>query len=157
MKWLNPDMLCSFGDDQVRIELGPQIIELDCTDKNLRDEVTSPHYRIGGIDAYGRVIRPDEAEVLAQKNPVGKVGKGEKMYCVDWRSKHVPHIWKVYQWQPTEQTETISVESENEVDDQDNPVLVDKVVPVSKFVKVGERADKAEAIVWAEELLEGMI
>ncbi len=127
MKWLNPDVLCSFGDDQVRIELGPQIIELDCTDENLRDEVTAPHYKIGGIDAYGRVIRPDEAEVLVQKNPVGVVNKGEKMHCVDWRSKHVPHVWKVYQYDG------------------------------ERFIQVGERADKAEAIAWAEELLREMI
>ncbi len=127
MKWLNPDVLCSFGDDQVRIELAPQIIELDCTDENLSDKVTSPHYKIGGIDAYGRVIRPGEAEVLVQRNPVGVVNKGEKMHCVDWRSKHVPHVWKVYQYDG------------------------------ERFIQVGERADKAEAIAWAEELLGGMV
>ncbi len=127
MKWLNPGVLCSFGDDQVRIELGPQIIELDCTDANLSDEVTSPHYKIGGIDAYGRVIRPQEAEVLVQKNPVGVVNKGEKMHCVDWRSKHVPHVWKVYQYDG------------------------------ERFIQVGERADDAEAVTWAEELLREMI
>ncbi len=127
MKWLNPDVLCSFGDDQVRIELGPQIIELDCTDENLRDEVTAPHYKIGGIDAHGRVIRPDEAKVLVQKNPIGIVNKGEKMHCVDWRCKHVPKIWKVYQYDG------------------------------ERFIQVGERADKTEAVAWAEELLGGMI
>ncbi len=45
-KWLN-DCLCSLGNDTVRVELGPQIIELDCTEANLDDEVTAPHYRIG--------------------------------------------------------------------------------------------------------------
>ncbi len=154
MKWLNPGMLCSFGDDQVRIELAPQIIELDCTDENLRDEVTAPHYKIGGIDAYGRVIRPNEADVLVQKNPVGSVNKGEKMFCVDWRAKHVPHAWKVYQWQETDQTQTISVESE---DDEGNPVFADKIVPVSRFIKVGELVEQAGAIALAEELLEGMV
>ncbi len=138
MKWLNPDVLCSFGDDQVRIELGPQIIELDCTDENLRDEVTSPHYKIGGIDAYGRVIRPKEAKVLVQKNPVGAVHKGEKMFVVDWRSKHVPHVWKVYQWQ-----ETADLNPDDE--------------PIFKFVKVAERADRVEAMVLDEEILGGMI
>ena len=138
MKWLNPNVLCSFGDDQVRIELGPQIIELDCTDENLSDEVTSPHYKIGGIDAYGRVIRPQEAEVLVQKNPVGVVNKGEKMHCVDWRAKHVPFVWKVYQWQ-----ETADLNPDDE--------------SIFRFIKVGERADKAEAIAWAEELLGEMI
>ena len=132
MKWLNPEVLCSFGDDQVRIELGPQIIELDCTDENLHDEVTAPHYKIGGIDAYGRVIRPDEAEVLVQKNPVGVVNKGEKMHCVDWRAKHVPHVWKVYQLQETD----------------DGP---------NRFIQVGECADKAMAITSAEELFRGMV
>ncbi len=138
MKWLNPDVLCSFGDDQVRIELGPQIIELDCTDENLSDEVTSPHYKIGGIDAYGRVIRPNEAEVLVQKNPVGAVHKGEKMHCVDWRAKHVPHAWKVYQWQETA-----------DIDPDDKPIF--------RFIKVEELVDKAEAIATAEELLGGMV
>ena len=155
MKWLNPNVLCSFGEDQVRIELGPQIIELDCTDENLSDEVTAPHYKIGGIDAHGRVIRPDEAEVLVQKNPVGAIGKGQKMHCVDWRAKHVPHVWKVYQWQETDQTEIVSVEVEG--GGNGKLVFEDKVVPVSRFIKVGEFAERTEAIAFAEELLEGMV
>jgi len=55
--WIN-DNLASFADDTVRVELGPQIIELDCTDANLQDDVTHPQYKIGGIDALGKVIRP---------------------------------------------------------------------------------------------------
>lgn len=138
MKWLNPDVLCSFGDDQVRIELGPQIIELDCTDENLSDEVTSPHYKIGGIDAYGRVIRPKEAEVLVQRNPVGVVNKGEKMHVVDWRCKHVPKVWKIYRFQET-----------SDLDTDDKPIF--------RFIKMAERDDKAEAIALAEEILGGMV
>ncbi len=77
-KWLN-DNLCSLHDDKVRIELGPQIIELPCTDANLRNAVTSAHYQKGRIDAYGVVI-----------------GTKKKMNCVDWRARHIPKLWKIY-------------------------------------------------------------
>ena len=70
----------TFKDDTVRIELGPQLIELDATDANLADEVTAPHYHEGAIDALGK-----------------RIFKGQKMTCVDWRAKHVPHVHKVYQ------------------------------------------------------------
>ena len=128
VKWLNPDVLCSFGDDQVRIELGPQLIELDCTDENLRDEVTHPQYKIGGRDAYGRVIRLSEAEKPMDPTGYGVVEKGEKMHCVDWRSKHVPHLWKIYQLQDT--------------DDVD-PKTGD---PVQRFIKVDEVEGRDEAL-----------
>lgn len=112
--WIN-DNLASFADDTVRVELGPQIIELDCTTANLADEVTHPQYRIGGIDAYGQAITADI------------VDKGGKMHCVDWRSKHVPHLWKVYQLMETGETE------------EDGK-------PVMAFGKVNEFEDKDEAL-----------
>ncbi|WP_299077900.1 hypothetical protein [uncultured Paraglaciecola sp.] len=76
--WLNEN-LCSF-DEKVRVELGPQLIELPCTEQTLSDEVTAPHYKEGSPDALGRTIV-----------------KGEKMTCVDWRSKQAPKVWKIYQ------------------------------------------------------------
>ena len=91
--WLNEN-LCSF-DEKVRVEKGPQIIELECNDANLDDTVTAPHYRIGARDAYGRVIRPGEA-IDPADSKLGVVEKGEKMAVVDWRAKHVPHVWKIY-------------------------------------------------------------
>ena len=78
-KWLIKDKLCSLGGDKVRIELGPQIIKLNCTLKNLDNAVTAAHYQEGRIDAFGK-----------------KITIGKKMSCVDWRAKHRPHLWKVY-------------------------------------------------------------
>ena len=117
-KWLNKK-LCSLHGDKVRVELGPQIIELDCTTKNLSDEVTAPHYQLGKVDAYGKIIDPS---------------KRDKMHCVDWRSKHVPHLWKVYEMQETEDF------------DKDKK-------PVSKFIKVAEFENKDEALTSARGLI----
>lgn len=120
--WLS-ETLCSF-EEKTRIELGPQLIELECNDDNLDDEVTSPHYRIGGRDAAtGKIIRKKAAIKLLESrigkgsaetrdktakalyglvtDEFGSVEEGETMTCVDWRCKHKPKVWKVYQWQDT--------------------------------------------------------
>lgn len=139
--WLNEN-LCSF-DEKVRIELGPQIIELECNDANLADTVTHSQYRNGGIDARGRVIRPDKAtpnEVIRRVDfakKFGVVNDGETMACVDWRSKIAPHVWKIYQWQDT-----------GDVDKDGKPV--------SRFIQVGENEDKEAALAEAEALAGGM-
>lgn len=133
--WLN-DNLCSF-DEKVRIERGPQIIELDCTDENLADEVTHPQYKIGGRDALGRAIRADECDTPTDTR-MGVVGKGEKMACVDWRAKHVPHLWKIYQMQETD-----------ELDDDGKPI--------SRFIKVAEKEGKDDAIAFAKQLIDGYL
>lgn len=109
--WLNEN-LCSF-DEKTRVELGPQMIELDCTGENLSDSVTLPHYKAGAVDALGKVIAPSPK------------GDGNTMTVVDWRCKHLPKVWKVYQ-------------------DQDG-----------KFVKVSEYEDKAEALAEAKKLAGG--
>lgn len=142
--WLN-EKLCSF-DEKVRVELGPQIIELECNDENLADTVTHAIYRDGGIDAYGKVIRPDRAakgmpgdakRIADFSKTFGVVNEGEIMHCVDWRAKHVPHVWKIYQWQETE-----DLDKEGK--------------PVSRFVQVGENEDKAAALAEAAALAGGM-
>ena len=135
--WLNEN-LCSF-DEKVRIELGPQIIELECNDANLSNSVTHPQYHDGGIDAYGRVIRPAKSENTGPRSlddmydelekPIAKrglVNEGELMACVDWRAKHLPYVWKIYQWQDT------------------------------GFVQVDQHEDKEAAIAAAETLARGM-
>ena len=93
--WLQKDKLCSIDDDKIRLEFGPQLIELPCTDENLRNEVTSAHYRIGARDALGRMIRPEESGTEVDL-ALGKVSKGEKMVCVDWRARFKPFVWKIY-------------------------------------------------------------
>ena len=122
--WINEN-LCSF-DEKVRIELGPQIIELDCTHANLSDYVTAPHYQAGKIDAYGKTIVPKD---------------GGKMHCVDWREKHVPKVWKVYQWQDT-----------GEVVKDDKVDGMSPGDPIFCFVKVGEYLEKADALKQAKTL-----
>lgn len=147
-QWLIPDKLCSF-DEKVRVELGPQIIELDCTDTNLSNDVTAPHYRLGARDALGRIIRPDDIQDPAQKEQVAKivaddkrkgafgvVNAGEKMAVVDWRSKHVPPVWKVYENQET-----------GEIDGDGNPVMC--------FIKLAEFEDKDQALASAKSIAEG--
>ncbi len=145
-KWLQKDKLCTF-DEKVRVELGPQIIELDCTAENLRDEITAPHYKIGKIDAYGKIIGydtfisedlDDDGEptgnmsnsMKLQAARKGSINMGEKMFCVDWRSKHKPYIWKVYKLQKTDDME--------------------------RFIKVDEYVDLNEALAKAKELRAGM-
>lgn len=145
MQELIPGKLYSF-DEKVRVEIGPQVIELTCCDENLSDEVTAPHYKIGGRDANGKLIRPDELpqdqnvkKIRARDKVLGipEVAKGEKMACVDWRSKHVPHIWKIYQLQETA-----------EVDELGETVF--------RFVKVDDIPGKEDALAVAQELYEGM-
>lgn len=152
--WLIPDKLCTY-DEKVRVELGPQIVELDCNDDNLSDAVTAPHYRIGGRDAYGRFIRPSEmpattsadkrikAQVHAsianerKRGVYGVILEGAKMSVVDWRGKHKPHVWKVYQMQETE-----DLDKEGK--------------PIRRFIQVGWDIDKANALAMAEQIARGM-
>lgn len=79
MKELIKDKLYSF-DEKVRVELGPQIVNLVCTEKNIDNSVTHANYQEGKIDAFGN-----------------KITMGNKMDCVDWKGKLKPHLWKVYQ------------------------------------------------------------
>lgn len=134
MKELAKGKLYSF-DEKVRVEIGPQIINLDCTDENLSDKVTHRNYRIGTRDAYGKIIRYDEISTPELKKKIstsmGVVSKGEVMSCVDWDAKHVPHLWKVYQIQ--------------EVGKDD-----------SRFIKVEEFEGKDEALAFAESLFREM-
>lgn len=96
--------LCSFGE-KTRIELSPQVIELMANSLNLRNSVTAPWYQIGRLDALGKTIVD-----------------GEMMTCVDWRQKHKPKIWKIYQFVK------------------------------GFFVKVKEDSDKDEALIFARNL-----
>lgn len=80
--WLS-DTLLSI-DEKVRVELGPQVLKMPCTDANLSDSVTHPKYRVGARDAHGLVIGTDI-----------KVGSDD-MHVVDWRCKSAPQVWKIY-------------------------------------------------------------
>ena len=80
--------LLSF-DEVVRVELGPQVIEMQCSTKNLSRLVTHPKYRVGKPDAVGTIIGGPDLPVDA----------GKTMRVVDWRAYHVPKLWKVYRWQ----------------------------------------------------------
>lgn len=144
--WLNEN-LCSF-DEKVRIEKGPQIIDLPCDDEHLCDEKTHPNYHIGARDAFGRIIRPRESTnprvaMIVEKdkrlNVFGVVNKGEIMAVVDWRSKFVPHVWKIYQSQDFEE---ITGNGD--------------VVTVTRFVQVDETEDKGEAVSKAKSLAGGV-
>ena len=73
-------------DEVVRVERGPQIVELTCNTTNLSNLVTHPQYCVGKRDALGRIIGTE-------------VKMGEMMAVVDYRALHVPHLWKVYRWQ----------------------------------------------------------
>lgn len=104
-EWLIKDQLCDWGG-QVRIERGPQVLELDCTEENLRDEVTEPGYRLGGRDAQGRLILPADYEEdphlayaahMDRRKGIMPVVLGEKMKCVDWKARMAPYVWNVYQ------------------------------------------------------------
>ena len=102
---------------------------------------------VHGRDAVGRVIRPDDitdpvhkkqvAKIVAidkRNNAFGVVNAGEEMAVVDWRSKHVPHVWKVYENQ------------EETVDDE----------LIHRFVQMNEFADKDEALSFAKSFAEEM-
>ncbi len=152
--WMN-DRLCCFADDTVRIEIGPQVISMKCTEENLMNGVTPPHYRLGGRDATGAMIDPEEhakrLRAVGHEDAASEVDRnaaldrslgrmplklGSEMRVVDWRAKHVPHMWKVYVWQ------------ESGVDSKGNPIM--------KFIKVDEIAGKDEALTRAHELAGGL-
>ncbi|MGD2065564.1 MAG: hypothetical protein PVI43_00155 [Candidatus Bathyarchaeota archaeon] len=166
--WLNEN-LCSF-DEKVRVELGPQIIEMECNDDNLSDAVTESYYQTGGRDAYGRVIRKSVVEQELDKhlsdkslNPAqvavarklkqdlakdtfGAVENGEMMAVVDRQAKLAPMLWKIYQNQDT-----------GRVYEKDQRDGINKVgEPIMRFVKVDEREDRDEALAIAKNLAEGM-
>jgi hypothetical protein len=150
-QWLIEDKLYSL-EEKVRIELGPQLVNLECTDENLDDKVTHRNYRIGSRDAMGRIIRPDEMPEGKEKNIVkavlaeeaeqgggyGAVAKGEMMTCVDWRAKHLPHVWKIYQLQSTG---TFNKRTGEEI---------------TRFIQVGEAYEFEEALPIAENFLKEM-
>lgn len=137
--WLVPDKLCSF-DEKVRVEIGPQIIELDCNDGNLSDTVTHPNYRKGNRDALGRILQFDKLTDEQKQGAdltFGVVNDGEKMACVDWRAKHAPHVWKVYQMQETGEK------------DKDGK-------PISRFIKIADIEGREQALAHAKTVAEGM-
>lgn len=84
-------------DEVVRVEFGPQTIELDCTPQYLSIIYTHANYRVGAFDAHGRMIVGDDPELM-KKYPDG-IKYGDRMRCVDWKAKFVPKLWKVYRWQ----------------------------------------------------------
>ncbi len=160
--WLN-EKLCSF-DEKTRIEFGPQLIELECSHDNLRDVVTSPHYRIGMRDALGRIImgKPPEASTAAvktvykadgstvkvlvnQPDPYGYVAEGEMMTCVDWRAKHKPKVWKIYQIQDTGEVYVKDARSDEAGDHKAGD-------PVMRFIQIGQDESKKDALVFARTL-----
>lgn len=150
MLWLIENKLASF-DERVRVELGPQVIEFDCTDENLLDTVTASHYKLGKRDALGRLIRPDELinnpkidtrqleaiVAIDKKNGLKQLSKKDKMVCVDWDQKHKPFIWKIYQKQKIGE---LGKDGEE----------------IEKFIKVGEELDKDKALKIGRKLYEEM-
>ena len=141
--WMN-DNLCSF-DEKTRIELGPQLIELECTDANLEDTVTSPWYRIGRIDALGRVIMPERISGVVLVRGAGSIAEGEMMTVVDWREKHKPKAWKIYQMQDTGEV----YKKDARKDEAGEHKAGD---PVTRFIKVGEDENKDDALDFARTL-----
>lgn len=148
--WMNDD-LCSLAGDTVRIERGPQVIELDCTEANLSDEVTDRRYKLGKRDALGRLIDPDEAARRETDPKAAAVLRGnaafdrlighkplalgERMHCVDRAARHRPYVWKIYRMQ------------EAGIDRAGNPI--------SRFVKIEEVEGKDAALAAARKLAKG--
>jgi len=137
MQELIKDKLYSF-DEKVRVEIGPQIVELDCTETNLDNKVTHPNYQIGKIDAMGKLITAEKV-----------IEAGTKMNCVDWRAKLVPHMWKVYQMQ---------LDKEQTVRNAITAGIKDpkKMKPSMRFIKINEFKLKDDAIAFAETTLQEM-
>ncbi len=155
--WMS-ETLCSFGE-KTRIELGPQLVELKCTDANLKDTVTAPHYQIGKIDALGRVIMPER---MTEPNwrPNGAIAEGEMMTCVDWREKHKPKVWKIYQWKkekfPTKEmlAEVIAISALKDGEEKTarTEILESVKAQHGRFIQVGEDESKADALDFAKAL-----
>ena len=114
--WLSKDkagngVLLSLAADSVRVEIGPQYVELPCTAANLADTVTHSSYRPGRRDALGRIILPenhgldDVTVAKLKRDPMGFVSEGETMTVVDHKQVHKPRAWKVYHKQDVDGTE----------------------------------------------------
>lgn len=135
--WLIEDKLYSLFDDTVRVEIGPQVVELECNEHNLHNDVTKPHYKPGGRDARGHLIMPEAAgissEVVNFETSEGRppVRYGETMHCVDYKGHFVAPLWKVYQLQDT-------------VDR--NGHIVPRFIKVSEFVEFDDAVDAAQAL-----------
>jgi hypothetical protein len=141
-------------DGKVWVEQGPQIVELDCTDENLSNDVTHANYGIGKRDAHGCFIRPDEMPqsyekdvvaltVLREKNlgVYGAVEKGQKMHCVDWHAKHAPHLWKIYQSQTFEE-----LNSHGDIVKSERLVKVKEVEGKDEALAIGESIAASDEI-----------
>lgn len=164
--WLTPT-LASF-DERVRVERGPQIVEMPCTDANLDDQVTHAHYKKGRRDASGRLIRPAERmneldrqmreadgdrrrqlqkEIRALQaamnidRAIGRkpVETNEPMKCVDWRGKHKAYVWKVYHAEVFLEVDMNTGEERS----------------VRRFILVDEVEGRDEALARAKALLKG--
>lgn len=125
-------------DGTVRVERGPQVVTLACTDENLSDSVTDARYKPGGRDAQGRIILADE-ELANRKAAIEAAPEGElrreaikaynvlhreirrghdtgyppiardaEMQVVDRRARHRPYVWKVYQFQETGELDAVT-------------------------------------------------
>lgn len=147
--WLKEGVLCSFGE-LVRIEKGPQVVELECNDANLSNKVSHANYQIGKRDALGKIIRPDDVDAAskpaldrvvardARLGIYGVVNHGETMAVVDRKAIHAPYLWKIYQWQDSGELDDVTGEK------------------IYKFIKVDEVAGKDEALAQAQALFEEM-
>ena len=147
--WLKEGVLCSF-DELVRIEKGPQVVELECNDANLSNDVSHANYQIGKRDALGKIIRPDDVDAAskpaldrvvardARLGIYGVVNHGETMAVVDRKAIHAPYLWKIYQWQDSGELDDVTGES------------------VFRFIKVNEVAGKDQALAQAQALFEEM-
>lgn len=125
--WMVKGRLCCFAEDTVRIEIGPQYVELEVNAENLSDKVTHPAYKLGAIDALGRLI-----------------GTEKTMTVVDRESKFVPHLWKVYELQKSPALDRDG----NEFKDEDG-----ETVMIDRFIKIDEKEDFDEALAIAETLV----
>jgi hypothetical protein len=125
--WLIKDKLCCFADDTVRIEIGPQYVELEVSTENLSDEVTHPSYQLDKPDAFGK-----------------KIGLSKMMTVVDRKGKLVPHLWKVYEMQEVFSLDVIG----NKIVDDDG-----ETVMINRFIKIDEKEDFDDALAIAESLV----
>lgn len=81
--WLT-DTLCQVGPS-VRIEYGPQRVQMECTAETIADSVTPARYKVGAPDALGKTI-----------------ALGERMTIIDSDARHKPFLWTVYELRTVE-------------------------------------------------------
>lgn len=133
-----------FGDDEVRVELGPKLVKTKATADLLDNRRTAPHYQLGGLDAYGNRIH--EGQDFEYLDWGGSQVQGLRCYYV-YGKFPVDHTAEFLEDGKTSNPYFVPEDKRASYDEQSTPFYT------YVFCELGTAETEEEAISMAEEAL----